>query len=95
MPEFDASIDIGPYNLPAHYDPAVAVEAVRHAVEALPGAGWISVEHQGLAPPNAPWLAVYPRGQCAIPDTEQWRQLAGRVETVIRGALELAARGAP
>ena len=44
-PRFDAVISVGPYNLPPGISPARAIAATRQAVQALPGAGWISVEH--------------------------------------------------
>ena len=42
---FDALVSVGPYNLPAGVAPAQGIVALREALNALPGAGWISVEH--------------------------------------------------
>ena len=53
MAEFDACIDVGPYNMPAGYDPEAAIQTMRHAVEAIPGARWISVEHHEYPLRNA------------------------------------------
>ena len=44
-PGFDAVISVGPYNLPEGVAPGPAIVAIRRAVNALPGAGWVSVEH--------------------------------------------------
>lgn len=90
MPEFDACIDLGRHNLPAGRDPKQAVAAVLRAVEAIPGAAWIDVQHFAAGLPDPPWLVVYQRGRRVVPDTEQWRQLTARVETAVRAALETA-----
>ena len=44
-PGFDAVISVGPYNLPDGVAPGPAIVAIRQAVNALPGAAWISIEH--------------------------------------------------
>jgi DNA repair protein RadC len=68
-PKFDAIISLGPDNLPPGVAPARGIAATRQAVQALSGAGWISVEHHPHgtradaieifpADPNAPGLAA-------------------------------------
>ena len=60
--EFDACIDLTQHNTPTGIAGADAVRRVREAVEALPGAAWISVEWCGPAPPSLSWLRLFRRG---------------------------------
>ncbi len=45
-PVFDAVVALGPYNLPDGITAANAIPAVRQAVSAIPGARWVTIEHQ-------------------------------------------------
>jgi hypothetical protein len=69
--------------MPAGYDPEAAIQTMRHAVEAIPGARWISVEHHEYPLRNPRWLTVY-----LTPDTTERTQLTARVKAVARAALE-------
>jgi hypothetical protein len=87
---FDASITLGAHHLGQNAQ-AEAVAAARYAVEAMPGAFWVSVDYGGDYPPHLQAVVVYPRGTCRIPATPAWVQLQAKVETV---ALRAAAAGA-
>ena len=78
---FDAVISLGSYNLPDGVAPARAVVAVRQAVNALPGAGWISVEHHAVGG-GANAVAVTPAAAGA-----EGAAVAARVEAAVARAL--------
>ena len=91
--EFDATITLNDHHLEAagltgrH---AKAVVAVRRAVEAMSGAGWIDVEAQTYPPDTPIWVILYPRGPGSAPDTPEWRALRDQVEREARAALLIA-----
>src|SRR5271157_3565822 len=91
--EFDATITLNDHHLEAagltgrH---AKAVVAVRRAVEAMSGAGWIDVEAQTYPPDTPVWVVLYPRGPGSAPDTPEWRALRDQVEREARAALLIA-----
>ncbi len=66
FPPFDASNDLLDDTVPAGMSPPEAVQRVKAAVQALPVAGWTSVDYTGLVPPGLPWLRVYEPG-CCVP----------------------------
>ena len=69
MLQFDASVDLTEHNVPPGMPPAIAVERAREALEALTGAGWVSVEWCGGAPAEASWARAYQRGSAEpLPD---------------------------
>ena len=85
---FDATIDVSAARLAEHGLRAdAAARAVRHAVRAMPGAGWIDVEAGGDLPLSLEWCVVYPGGTWMIPDTDEWRALQERVRRVCEEAL--------
>ena len=82
MPLFDVSIDLSPATVPPGLPPAVAVERVREAVRAIPGAGWVFVQE----PANRLLLRVTRAGSC-------WRlegPLASRVAAEVRAEVRRA-----
>ena len=69
MLQFDASVDLTEQNIPPGMPPAIAVERAREALEALTGAGWVSVKWCGRAPAEASWTRVYNWGSAEpLPD---------------------------
>jgi len=94
---FDASIDLGGSHMPAGLDRAEAVAAVRAAVQALPGAGWIDV---AFYPPGiavqGPWVRLFRPGGGGGPAGADGDALRGVVEGVALAAIAgLAPRAAP
>ena len=85
---FDALISLGPYNLSAGKVPDAVVLAVRTAVSALPGAGWVDVRHIDVPlGPDCRWLEMFPRGTSEPMVGADW----GRAhDTVRRLVLEIA-----
>ena len=84
---FDVTVDIPDEVVPAGMRPHQAVYRVREAVEAMPGARWVSVDYSGLLPPGIPWIVLY-QPDSAIPmDVEQVSALAAMVEATARRAL--------
>ena len=81
MPPFDACIDLTVRTVPEAIAPGDAVERVRSAVEALPGAGWISVEWHGDAPGR--WLRVFPVGVAREQEDGEWAELAERITATV------------
>jgi hypothetical protein len=67
----------------------MAVSAVRAAVEAIRGAGWIDVEYGGAYPQFLRPVTVYPSGKCMTPETEEWDALRNAVDAAMRAALGL------
>ena len=92
-PGFDATITLNDHHLESagltgrH---AEAVVAVRQAVEAMSGAGWIDVEAQTWPPDTPVWVILYPRGPGSAPDTPEWRALRDQVKREATSALLIA-----
>ncbi len=84
-PSFDAVITLGPQHLPPGMSPARAVAAVRQAVQAMPGAGWISVEHHAVGFADGA-VEVFPAGS-SRPGDEAVRRGVEQVMTAAIGAL--------
>ncbi len=58
---FDAVISVGPNTRPPGIAPGFAVAAIRQAVQAMPGACWISVEHASVGSGDGA-VEVFPTG---------------------------------
>jgi hypothetical protein len=92
MTLFDATITLGPQHLAdAGLDPltqsnAVA-DAIRAAVEAIPGAKRIDVAVDDFLPSISPWVNVWAAGTARTPHTPEWQQLREAVEGAIRNGL--------
>jgi hypothetical protein len=85
--EWDASIDLVQAHLEApSADPSQAVEAVRFAVQSLPGAGWVSVAWCGSLP-AVRWLQVFRPGSNLEPEGAEWDALECRIETTVSRVL--------
>jgi hypothetical protein len=86
--EFDASIDLVAHQLPEGLPPPEATRRARAAVEALPGAGWISVEWCGHFPVAAAgWVRVYWRGRGEVMEGRSWRDLQAVIGAEVAAAL--------
>ncbi|GAC1344650.1 MAG: hypothetical protein NVSMB18_22680 [Acetobacteraceae bacterium] len=83
-PDFDASIDVDLSHVDRDARRAVVAEVARR-VEALPGAGWISVEPH--APAAGVAARVFPAGSSQEAEAPVWLGLRRRVETVVREVL--------
>jgi DNA repair protein RadC len=79
---FDAVISVGPYNLPQGLSPNRAIAVIRQAVQAMPGAGWISVEHHPVGTADGS-TEVFPAGSCANGSED----LRLQVEAVVSAAI--------
>lgn len=77
-------ISVGPYNLPPGVPPGRAVLDIRGALAALPGAGWISVEHHP-GPCTGPAIHVTPAIPGLPPHAANEAQL--RVEAAVARVL--------
>ena len=88
-PGFDAVISVGPYNLPGGVAPGPAIVAIRRAVNALPGAGWVSVEHHP-AGSGADAVQVTPTTSDTL-DAE----VTARVEAAVARALAVLSLARP
>ena len=88
MTSFDACLDLTVRVVPGGTPPKVAVERVRSAVQALPGAAWISVEWCGDAPGESRWLRVFPEGEGAEQWDGTWADLRERITATVRHALD-------
>jgi hypothetical protein len=84
--EFDASIDLVADHLPKGLSSNEAVQRAREAVEALPGAGWISVEYCGDIP-SVRWIRLFQRGRGKVMEGGLWDQLQADVEATIAAAM--------
>ncbi len=85
--DWDVSIDLVQAHLePGTEGPGDAVEAVRAAVERLPGAAWVSVAWCGNLPANR-WLRVFRRGSCMPVDGPEWDRVRRDVERAVTLAL--------
>ena len=77
-PAFDALVDLGIDGLPSGVGRDAVVAAVKNAVGALPGAGWISVElHRQVA---SVATRVFPAGTSEEQAGDPWQSLRSRVE---------------
>ena len=85
MPPFDACIDLTTRTVPAGMAPPDAVARVRSAVEALPGAGWISIEWSGDVPGD--WLRVFPAGVGSEQEEGEWADLREQIIATMQQAL--------
>ncbi len=91
--EFDAIITINDHHLEAAGltgCKAVAVAAVRQAVERIAGAGWIDVAAHYFPPETPGWVTLYPRDEATRTDGPEWRDLASKVEQIALMALTRA-----
>ncbi len=88
MPPFDACLDLTVRMLPGGVAPDAAVGRVRTAVEALPGAGWVSVEWCGDTPGESRWLRVFPAGRGGEQHDGAWAELRERIAAAARQALD-------
>lgn len=86
MPLFDASIDLTFVGCSAGGATAQAVEAVRAAVERMPGAGWISVEYHATAAGPPIVVRIYDAGEISMDNTARAR-LARLVQITARNAM--------
>ena len=87
-PAFDAVLALGPELLPPGVAPGAAVQAVRAAVQAMPGAGWVAVEAHGLRlPPGLGWVELHTPGGGTAPEGRAWSDLRAGVERVATAAL--------
>jgi hypothetical protein len=84
---FDASIDLPAAIVPPEMPPGEAVSRVRRAVEALPGAGCVSVDWSGLVPPGLPWLCLFEPGKQVAVTGGAWGSLAGDIQSAAQRAL--------
>jgi hypothetical protein len=84
--EFDASLDLRADLVPDNLTPREAVELVRAAVEALPGAGWISVAWCGHCPP-VPWVRVYKPGRGEAMEGGEWDLIEARIKAAAMAAV--------
>jgi hypothetical protein len=86
---FDASIDLVPGITGGRRIGSQDVEAVRDAVSALSGSGWVSVECAGGVPDRCEWLTVYEPGRAVLASgpgaAEQRRKIEQAVRTTLRG----------
>ena len=82
MRQFDASIDLTTHTVPAGLQSAVAIARVHSAVQAVDGAGWVSVEWCGDAPARLPWLRVYQPGDGRAKIGGEWDAIASLVRLV-------------
>ena len=85
MPPFDVCLDLTVRTVPEGMAPQIAVERVRSAIEALPGAGWVSVEWCGHAPSR--WLRVFPAGVGSEQEDGEWAELRERITATMQEAL--------
>jgi len=83
-PSFDAVITLGPQHLPPGISPARAVAAVRQAVQAMPGAGWISVEHHAVGFADGA-VEVFPAGSSRPGDEAIRRNVEQTITTAVGG----------
>ena len=87
-PRFDALIALGPQHLPSGIDRNAAAEAVREAVQAMPGAEWISVERHGMAlPAGMGWIELHAPGSSVPRVGATWDSLGAEVERVVLAAI--------
>ena len=87
-PEFDATITLNDHHsATAGLSGPEAAAAVRHAVEQMPGAGWIDVEAQPYPPELPARVIVCPRGRSVTPDTPAWHALRRDIEVMATAAL--------
>lgn len=85
---FDALIALAPDMLPPGVSRADAVRAVRAAVQAMPGAGWIGVEYHGVPSGlGLRWVEVFPPDSGLPLKGERWDALRAAVERAARTAL--------
>ena len=85
---FDVTIDLTDDIVPPGVRPHQAVHRVRAAVEAMPGAGWVSVDYFGLIPPGLPWIVLYEAGCVLTLEPALTGDLAARIEATVRVALD-------
>ena len=86
--QFDASIDITEAILPPGCTiPPDAVELVGAAIQALPGASWVSVEVCLGVPAGLPWIAVYRPGRSERLEGGPWDTVIRSVADAARNAL--------
>lgn len=85
---FDALIALAPDMLPPGSSRADAVRAVRAAVQAMPGAGWVGVEYHGVPSGlGLRWVEVLPPDSGLPLKGERWDALRATVERAARAAL--------
>ena len=82
-PVWDACIDLCPDDLPHGVPHAVAADAVTAAVQAMPGAGWVSVEVHAAA--ARALVRLFAAGTGGAPGDAAY--VRTRVDVVVRGAL--------
>jgi len=88
---FDACIDLTRDRIPEGVDARDAVQWIREAVEAMPGAAWISVMDCGMAPSHLPWIRVFSvAGGLQMP-TAKLEALTAEIEATVWRALRAAA----
>jgi hypothetical protein len=94
--EFDASLGLHDHLRDAGIgsdQQAAALEAVRAAVRAMPGAGMIDVEFVGTCSPElrffheAEWVTLYRRWSATPMQGGEWEVLRRQVEETISGVL--------
>lgn len=87
-PRFDTLIALGPQHLPPGTDRGAAVDAVREAVQAMPGAEWVSVERHGMAlPAGMGWIELHAPGSSVRQAGATWDALRAEVERVALAAM--------
>ena len=60
------------------------VDEVRQAIEALPGAGHVSIEVHDQAPPHLRWLVLYPARSALPREGRNWDERHDAVEQAVR-----------
>jgi hypothetical protein len=87
--DFDAGIDLLDSRLPAAGDmsDAAAVNRVRSAVSALPGAKWIDVVVCRGVPDSPLWLRIYKPGSGEVMRGGEWDAISERVGAAVKTAL--------
>ncbi len=84
---FDATIDLPIGMVPDHLTPREVVSLVRRAVQAMPGAAWISVDYAGDVSATLPWLTLYQPDTASLLSEAVAGRLSDLVKSVVSGAL--------
>lgn len=91
MDGLNACIDLTRDYIPEGADARHEVQWVREAVEAMPGAAWISLMDCGMAPSHLPWIRVFPVAGGRQMSKAKLEALTTEIEATVRRALGVAA----